>query len=261
MNHQSIRMAGSKAFTLAALAALAVLALVACLPAGTVHAGSGGVQSDPNVMPPQAKPFGHSYGDWSNKWWQWAFSLPVVPGHEQDNPLFDTTGASCGAGQSGPVFYLAGIFTIVPSNKSAVDPPVRNCTVSAGKGIFFPILNAEFDNADGVQRTLPELRQLLAANMADVHDLSASIDGVPVSHLSDYVIGYGNSVSSFTVPNNNLYQYYGQNTPAGTYSPMVTDGYYLMLHPMSVGRHTVHFAGAAGDYFALDITYNLTIVP
>ena len=60
-----------------------------------VDPGNGG---NPRVYPPGSRPFGLSYGEWSARWWQWAYSMPVT-GH----PLFDETGADCAAGQSGPV--------------------------------------------------------------------------------------------------------------------------------------------------------------
>ncbi len=48
-------------------------------------------------------------------------------------------------------------------------------------------------------------------------------------------------------------------------SPVVADGYWLMLAPLPVGEHTISFAGAIegsplGD-FALDVTYHLTVMP
>ena len=61
-------------------------------------------------------------------------------------------------------------------------------------------------------------------------------------------------------------------TPPGIYSPAVDDGYYVMLHPLPVGTHTLRFTGASPgcDYpptqfhlepFSVDVTYQLTVVP
>jgi hypothetical protein len=56
--------------------------------------------------------------------------------------------------------------------------------------------------------------------------------------------------------------------PAGTTSPSVSDGYFLMLAPLSVGSHTIHFKGSAVftqaqdgfDFrFSMDITYHLIV--
>jgi hypothetical protein len=47
--------------------------------------------------------------------------------------------------------------------------------------------------------------------------------------------------------------------PAGTYSPQVADGYYMLLAPLSVGAHTivVHVISSLG--FEYVITYNITV--
>ncbi|MCK7502716.1 MAG: hypothetical protein MZV70_00525 [Desulfobacterales bacterium] len=74
-----------------------------------------------------------TYGEWSAKWWQWAYSLPV-----DQNPFFDENG-SCTNGANGPVgpvWFLTGVINVSGT-------AVRNCTVPAGKALFFPIINAE----------------------------------------------------------------------------------------------------------------------
>ena len=38
--------------------------------------------------------------------------------------------------------------------------------------------------------------------------------------------------------------------------------YYLMVPPLSAGRHKIQFGGTYADFgFSLDITYNLTVAP
>jgi len=58
-------------------------------------------------------------------------------------------------------------------------------------------------------------------------------------------------------------QAFGCSTPAGTYSPLLPDGIFVMLAPLSSGPHTIHFTGTIGDpvNFTLDITYHLTVSP
>src|SRR3954453_11906827 len=108
----------------------ALLIAAALVPTRQAKAEGNG---NPSVIPSNARPYGQSYVEWSNAWWQWAFSLPVPAGNPEAHPLFDPTGASCGAGQSGSVWFLAGSF--------AGRTVVRNCTIPTGKAIFFPILN------------------------------------------------------------------------------------------------------------------------
>ena len=54
----------------------------------------------------------------------------------------------------------------------------------------------------------------------------------------------------------------------GTVAGSVSDGYYILLAPLSVGEHEIHFGGAAvftleedgfDFFFGLDITYNITV--
>src|SRR3989442_8315950 len=66
---------------------------------------------NPGVIPPNAKAFGMTYGEWSAKWWQWAFSLPV-----DQNPFFDE-GGTCSNGangqpEPGPVWFLTGVINV-----------------------------------------------------------------------------------------------------------------------------------------------------
>jgi hypothetical protein len=68
-------------------------------------------------------------------------------------------------------------------------------------------------------------------------------------------------VFEYTLPNNNELQAFGLNVPAGTYSPAVDDGVYVMLKPPALGHHLLHFAGSFPNNFSFDITYHLNIAP
>ena len=41
----------------------------------------------------------------------------------------------------------------------------------------------------------------------------------------------------------------------------VADGYWALLSPLSVGTHTIHFAGGFASGFSLDVTYHITVTP
>ena len=213
--------------------------------------GPGG--NNPGVLPPQSNPFGATYGEWAARWWQWAYKQPV-----DTNPLFDETGARIANGQSGKVWFLAGVINVSGS-------AVRTGTVPAGKALFFPILNFEADNlAPPMDPPLNEagLRALAKANIDGATDLRAEVDGRSITNLPAYRVQ--SPVFSITFPNNNIFQFFGFNVPAGTYSMpdgFVDDGYYLMLSPLSAGHHDIHFHGSVPDFgFTLDITYHLNVV-
>jgi hypothetical protein len=204
------------------------------------------------VIPRDANTYGNSSGEWSARWWQWALSIPAAT-----NPVLDETGANCAEGQSGPVWFLAGSFFGGTFE--------RACTVPPGKALFLPIVNAAFGAAvfdceptqPGVPCNITVLRAAAAASMDPV-TIAASIDGVPVRHLRDYRVQ--SPVFSVTLPERNVV-----DVPSATYAPMVSDGYWLMLAPLSAGAHTIHFKNSiTGGPFAgteTEVTYHLTIGP
>jgi len=230
---------------------------VALIGATVTFAGN----PNPGVLPPNSHPYGHTYGEWSNTWWKWAFKTP-----RSNNPLLDTTGANCGVGQSGSVWFLAGTF----GSNSAV----RNCTIPTGKALFFPIANTEQDNVcPAASFTVDQLKarvKVVIDSFAQPNtQLDAKVDGVDIQQLQqNYQVGPSSSFS-IILPQNNLYSLAppnGCSTPAGTYSPAVSGGYYLMLAPLKPGTHTIHFnadntkSSAPSDLqIQLDVTYYLTV--
>jgi hypothetical protein len=241
----------------------AVVLLAVAASALFTHAGNG--KGQPQALPPQSHPHGISYGDWSARWWQWCYSLPV-----DQHPLFDT--ADCSAGQSGPVWFLGGTFTVIDENPD--DPLVegiaeRDCTIPVGTSLFFPILNVECSTIEGNGETEAELRDCAVLNADHIvpGSLVCTIDGVAVQNLSTFRVE-SPLFEIGPLPDNNILESFGLDAPEGSTSPAVGDGVYVMIPPLPVGKHTLHFEGAAvyttaADgfdlMFILDITYHITV--
>jgi len=213
---------------------------------------SGPGANNPGVLPPQSHPNGATYGEWAARWWQWAYKQPV-----DTNPLFDETGAKVANGQSGNVWFLAGVINVSGTAE-------RTATIPTGKALFFPIVNFEADNLappTNPPLDVAGLRALAKSVIDGATDLAAEVDGRAVVNLPAY--REQSPVFSITLPDNNLFQFFGFNVPAGTYSlpdGFVDDGYYLMLAPLSAGPHTIHFHASIPSFdFTLDITYHLTV--
>jgi hypothetical protein len=219
--------------------------------------------ANPGVLPPYAKPYGMTYGEWSAKWYQWQYSLPV-----DQHPLFDT--ADCNEGQTGAVWFLGGTFTVREENGSVIGEAQRDCAIPVGKALFFPILNGECDEIVDGSTDEAFLRECANTQADHIQDLEVAIDGKEVEHLSLYraespFFTYG------PLPENNILLNSGfPAATAGTTVSSVADGYYLMLAPLSVGDHTVNFKGAVVftseedgfDFrFELDIAYFITVQP
>jgi len=234
------------------IAALAVV-LGLMMPTTTPQAQSNG---NPGVIPPNARPYGLTYGQWSARHWQWTYSMPA-----DHHPLTDT--ADCSAGQSGPVWFLGGTFAATPTGpNTVVGTANRVCTVPAGKALFFPIVDVECSEVEGNGTTDAELRPCAKFLADHITNLQATVDGVSIQNLPNYRVQ--SPLFQFgPLPENNLL-----GAPAGTISPSVSDGVFLMLAPLSAGTHTIHFAGElvftqaqdGFDFtFTLDITYHLTV--
>jgi hypothetical protein len=201
--------------------------------------------SHPRIIPPNARAFGMTYGEWSAKWWQWAFSLPI-----DQNPFFDEGGACAhganGQPEPGPVWFLTGVINVSGT-------AVRNCVVPMGKALFFPLINVECSTLEADPfhgNNEAELRA--CASRFHFGDVFAEIDGMAVENLARYL--KQSPIFTFTVPPNNVL-----GVTAGT-GQSVSDGYYLMLAPLSVGKHVIHFGGTFTDFaFTLDITYNISV--
>jgi hypothetical protein len=198
----------------------------------------------PNIFPPDSAPYGLTYGDWTAKWWQWAYSLPT-----ENNPLLDETGEDCAQAQNqtGPVWFLAG---------TAPGSVERTCTIPAGKAILFPIINTmDFRLAS---ETEAELRASSKDTIDKVTTLEASIDGMPLQNLSSYRIQ--SQAFNVTFPNDNVL-----GVPEGTYLA-VAEGYWVFLEPLPPGQHEIHFRGTLVDptatstqNFETEVTYNLVV--
>jgi hypothetical protein len=231
------------------LSLVVVLAVVAV-------AANGGTQ----VSPVQAKYRGASYGEWSARWWQWCFSLPA-----DAHPLFETAAGS--AGQSGNVWFLGGTFISVedPDNPALIEGVAnRDITIPPGTALFFPILNAEASTLEGNGETEEELRDYVVASADHIvpGSLVCIIDDKPVHNLSDYRVESPAFIFG-PLPENNIV-----GAPEGATGLSVGDGVFVMVPPLSAGKHKIHFEGVAmytleddgfDLIFSLDITYNITV--
>ena len=229
--------------------AIAVMAVALIGVAKNPLAQAHDEHSRPTIFPRDASPYGNTYGEWSARWWQWIMAI-----HTPENPNFDTTGQNCDEGQAGPVWFLGGAF---PPPAPTIG--LRRCTVPAGKALLLPLSNTlygagAFDctpTVPGVDCNLNTLRQVAAADIdARVPLPRVEINGKRVDNLTDFRVQ--SPVMSLTYPTDNVVSVlFGSSVPPGTYTPNVSDGYFLILAPLSKGKHTIRLNDA--------VIWNLTI--
>jgi len=228
------------------LVALALVSLAAAVAQAGVPA-NGTPKKD--FFPPDSKPFGQSYAAWSADWWRWALSIPP-----EYMPIIDPTGDACAVGQHGPVWFLAGTFGGLA---------VRSCAVPANKALFFPLINCEWENVWVGQPvlTIEELYALCAPPGTPA--LTLEVDGASLlpstssnpKDLSLLDFRATSAVFDYSFPANNL-----AGQPQGVYYPAISDGWWMMLKPLTPGNHTVRFTADNGFGFNLDVTYNLQVI-
>jgi hypothetical protein len=201
-----------------------------------------------NVVDRDSLAFGRSYGELSAAFWQWSLSIPVA-----NHPLFDN--GDCSVGQSGDVWFIGPRFCISGSSDCNQGSITRSCSIPRGKAIFFPKVSAEDsapeEPAFGCGTSLAPLIAGTTDELAQcaqfyyfygVTSVSAEIDGVVVPNLmKDFHVQ--SPVYGYTMPNDNLLNAIGEGPyPAGNYFPAVANGVYVLLSPLSPGRHVIKFS-------------------
>jgi hypothetical protein len=184
----------------------------------------------------------------SAQWARWVLQIPA-----SNNPILDTTGAKCAINQNNniPFWFLVGDFG---------GTVTRTCTIPKDRFIFFPVLNALVTDIPSPPGNIQQ-EQAIAKQIADatiVSSLRASVDN---KQLSTSDIHRAQSVPfSFIAPQNEIL-----GDPQG-FGTGVTDGYWVILNPLSVGQHTIHFSGQARAIpalgfppFSLDVTYHISV--
>lgn len=167
--------------------------------------------------------YGKSYNDWTAEWWKWAYSIPL-----NENPAYDDYGINCIINQYDPVWFFAGTF-----NHSAN----RSCLIPDNVGILFPILNSEcsyieyplIKNEDGLMECAQSIQN-------HVNYLNATLDDRPLLKLDEYRIQ--SPLFNFSLPANNIL-----NLTKGETSAAISDGNWVFLKPLTVGKHTITFEG------------------
>ena len=222
-----------------------VVAVVLLFPITVFNNQFAGADSiNPGVFALDSKPYGSTYGQWAANWWNWITSIP-----EENNPVGDETGEKCAIGQKGPVWFLPG---------TAGGKLERSCTVPAGKALFMVILDAECSKTEFPKLNTEEEFRKCTRDLNEGATLSATVDGVKLKDLEKYRVE--SPMFNMTFPSNNIF---GQKA-----GPTIakSDGWYVILEPLSPGTHNVSFAGSVlgnpvtgTESYTTDVTYHLNV--
>ena len=210
-----------------------LLAVAVCFAAMPASSGQPAI-----TVAPDQPVANTSQVEWSKAWWQWAGSFDDV-----DSPVADRTGSNCHLKQSGPVWFLAGTYGTART--------VRTCTVPRDKYIFFPLINYVVMPGSGGPGCPSSCCASYAATARAVTDdpsiLVLEVDGQRVEGLSKY-----------RQATTECFDMGALAEPKYRIFPSAANGYYVMLPPLSPGKHVLNFGGILPS-MSQAVTYNLVV--
>jgi hypothetical protein len=183
---------------------------------------------------PDATVGGMSQEDWSRAWWQWAGSFS-----SQESPIADRTGELCGEKQKGPVWFLAGTY--------GTQRTIRNCKVPRGKYLFFPLINYVVMPRSDRSTTCASAMETAERITNDPAALVLEVNGVRIGNLA-----------SSRQATKKCFDMGALTEAQYKIFPSAANGYYVMLQPLSPGRHVLNFGGALPGMLQA-VTYTLIV--
>ncbi|HAK94459.1 MAG TPA: hypothetical protein DCM87_05525 [Planctomycetes bacterium] len=195
------------------------------------------------ILPPGELYYGKTYNELAGDWWNWALQFP-----SEVNPLLDTTGEFGALGQEGRVWFLAGNFG---------GENVRELRVPPDKAVLVPMFNSLWwSPEDG---NLEEVRALANAQVNSGADVWCTINGKLVEDVYAYRAQSQPGGFPFAIVEGGLLNEWGYEPRDA--EPAVADGYWLLLEPLPIGRHTIVFHSSIPSMdWELQVTYYLTVV-
>jgi len=217
-------------------------ALVIAVIAGSSAVLAGPVSAKPvKPFPPQAKPYGLSSGQLGQIYWQWMFSLPDTghPAYEQGEVV------------SGLLNQPKHYFILESGNPGTWE---REVQISPGKGIFFTLgdgvwVSFDYDPPKGPDELLAEILDLYSSVEVFVE---AELDGQKIDIQQHFSVS---DPFTLTIGEDALF-----GAAPGT-GDAVAAGWFVMLPPLSAGRHMMRLKVEApdfGGYFS-ETTYHITV--
>ena len=159
------------------------------------------------------------------------------------------TGEFCHVGQRGNVWFLAGGY--------GTSKIKRTCIVPEGKYIFFPVINMVYYPRHEASITCDTAIEFAALNNDTAIEIEVNLDSATAWNPADTRIRPDGCFDLLGLIPKEL------NAPK--VYPAASDGYWVMLKPLSKGKHFLSFKArynrekGAYSQMAQDIEYELTV--
>jgi hypothetical protein len=190
------------------------------------------------AMAPEERVAGTSQADWSEAWWQWAGSFDRT-----DSPVADRTGADCHLKQKGAVWFLAGTY--------GTQRTIRTCKIPRDKYLFFPLINYVVmpspETSSCGARCCASFARTAKSITDEPFNLVLEVDGIRVDDL----VRYRQATTQ-------CFDLGALAEPKYRIFPSAGNGYYVMLRPLSPGKHVLNFGGMLPG-MSQAVTYTLLV--
>lgn len=189
------------------------------------------------AVPPTEPVADISQADWSKAWWQWAGSFGRT-----DSPIADRTGKNCYLKQNGPVWFLAGTY--------GTQRTVRTCTVPRDKYVFFPLINYVV-----MPSTKDSACVSCCASFTQTAKVITDQPSVLVLDLDGHRI---EDLARYRQVTTECFDMGALAEPKYRIFPSAANGYYVMLRPLTPGKHVLNFGGVLPE-MSQAVTYTLFV--
>ena len=190
------------------------------------------------AVPPAESVANTSQADWSRAWWQWAGSFDRA-----ESPVADRTGINCHLKQAGSVWFLAGTY--------GTQRTVRTCKVPRDKYLFFPLINY-------VVMPTPQTASCGAACCEPFAQTAKSITDEPSNLVLELNGRRIDDLARFRQATTECFDMGALAEPKYRVFPSAANGYYVMLRPLSPGKHVLNFGGMLPG-MSQAVTYTLFV--
>lgn len=188
------------------------------------------------LVPPDENVADRSQAEWSKAWWQWAGSFEQV-----DSPVADRTGRNCQLKQNGTVWFLAGTY--------GTQRTIRTCTVPRDKYLFFPLINYV---------VMPNAARPCASCCASFANTAKSITDGPLTLILDVDDQRIEGLERYRQATNECFDMGALAEPKYHIFPSAANGYYVMMRPLTPGKHVLNFGGVLPG-MSQAVTYTLIV--
>ena len=195
------------------------------------------------------KPYGLTYGEWTNKWWEWINPIP-----KEKSPINDYTGEFWDINQpSSHVWFLAGNFAREYKTTVKTFPHRKIKKMPAGRSILLPVLNcmATFLEYGNLQTHDDLIRHV----ENDVNSVVKREFFINNKRYEAVRIPSHPRIFKVQIPENNAFEIKNSGI-----TDSAADGFWAFIKPLSKGNYTIHFEGScengrlsAGASYELDI--------